>query len=91
MEDISWLWVVTTNIYCLIFLMLLHDLMNDIWIECIFGIFQQFDMHNYDNKVGLLLLRLTTCGFEMRNKVFGRFGRLEFISKFRLLVQQLLV
>ena len=37
---------------------------------CIFGLFQQFGVHNYDNEVGLLLVRLTTCGFEIEKQSF---------------------
>ena len=65
-------WWLQQYIYGFILVMLLYDLVTS-GFDLFLVYFLQFGVHRYDNIVGLLLLRLTTCGFEMRNKVFDRF------------------
>ena len=63
-------------------------LWGDIWIWCIFGMFQQFGVYSYDNKVGQLLWRMATCGFGMKSDTFDH---LDWNSFQRPLNSQLLV
>ena len=63
-------------IYGLVFVMLLYDLVTAGFDN--FALFQQFGVHHYDNKAGLLLVRLTTCEVGGRNRVFDVWS-LEFI------------
>ena len=52
---------------------------DDIWIRYVFGLFHQFGVHLYDNKVGLLSMHVTTCESDVRSDVFEWLVRFEFI------------
>ena len=52
---------------------------NDIWIWCVFALFQQFGWHSDDNRCKLIVFRWSTCELDGTNRVFGCFCSLEFI------------